>query len=428
MFHKRKGLGFNRVRYNIGGGGEIRNDSQFREQEFEFRLVPGFKPSASSEFDWSADRNQRQILLGARELGANNFEAFSNSPPAWMTNSKDFTGANEPFQENLPPQNHEAFADYLTEVVRVYKKKYGLIFNTLEPFNEPLGSDWVKGNKQEGCFFDIPSIDVIIPLVARKLREKNLTTEVVGTDSMIKDGQKMYNNLGEDSLNLMAQINVHSYERRKVLENLGLRVQMRKEMAQIGKRIKKRIVVTESGPFRYKGTEHDIALMLAKTIFLDINIMRATAWTYWQAVEGFEGRPYWGLIYAKWTYSTPLEYRLRPQYYILKHFSTWITQGSIPLQIPSPCVSGLVAFYDPLNQRTVVVISNFLLRKNLFSLEIQGFKALEGKQSLLLRYRTTKFKNYKRLRNVPVQFPFSVRLEMAPRSIMTLVFTNVSYY
>jgi hypothetical protein len=44
-------------------------------------------------WNWDADANQRWMLLAARDRGAHIFEAFSNSPPYWMTVSGRASGA-----------------------------------------------------------------------------------------------------------------------------------------------------------------------------------------------------------------------------------------------------------------------------------------------------------------------------------------------
>ena len=45
------------------------------------------------KWDWTVDANQRWVLLEARKRGACIFEAFSNSPPFWMTNTGRASGA-----------------------------------------------------------------------------------------------------------------------------------------------------------------------------------------------------------------------------------------------------------------------------------------------------------------------------------------------
>jgi hypothetical protein len=90
LFDPSKGLGLTIVRYNIGGGADLSFDTNLRP----FGDIPGFKPRGpNAAYDWSADKQQRDVLFGARDRGANVFEAFSNSPPSWMTLSGSVTGA-----------------------------------------------------------------------------------------------------------------------------------------------------------------------------------------------------------------------------------------------------------------------------------------------------------------------------------------------
>ena len=117
LFDPDKGLGLNIVRYNIGGGADLAVDSHLRDQPAAFLAVPGFRAAPTSDYDWSADMAQRAILFGAKKRGADLFEAFSNSPPPWMTYNGAVTGSNEFGIDNLKPDYYEAFADYLTEVV-----------------------------------------------------------------------------------------------------------------------------------------------------------------------------------------------------------------------------------------------------------------------------------------------------------------------
>ena len=81
IFDLVQGLGLTVVRYNIGGGeAPSKRSLHLRES------VPGFEPSPG-HWDWNADFNQRWVLFAAIQKGADKFEAFSNSPPFWMTRS-----------------------------------------------------------------------------------------------------------------------------------------------------------------------------------------------------------------------------------------------------------------------------------------------------------------------------------------------------
>ena len=76
------GLGYNIFRYNIGGG-----ENPAHEHMGQWREMPGFQDAAGT-WNWDADANQRNVLqrIVERDAGAI-LEAFSNSPPYWMTKS-----------------------------------------------------------------------------------------------------------------------------------------------------------------------------------------------------------------------------------------------------------------------------------------------------------------------------------------------------
>jgi len=87
LFDPNKGLGLTIVRYNIGGGYNPSISTQFNDptDPYRFRGMPGFKAAKDAPYNWTQDWEQRKVLLGARDRGANTFVAFSNSPPWWMT-------------------------------------------------------------------------------------------------------------------------------------------------------------------------------------------------------------------------------------------------------------------------------------------------------------------------------------------------------
>ena len=60
-------------------------------------------------WDWSQDENQRWVMLQARERGACIFEAFSNSPPFWMTYSGRGSGNRFAWLGESLSQHHHRF-------------------------------------------------------------------------------------------------------------------------------------------------------------------------------------------------------------------------------------------------------------------------------------------------------------------------------
>ena len=137
-------LGLNIARYNIGGGDDPTHASMWADAQME-----GFQTGPAAAFDWTKDAAQRRMLQEAKNWGANIFEAFSNSPPYWMTLSGSSSGAGMPHQDNLRPDMRKTFVTYLTKVVKHFRDVEGVRFESLEPFNEPDLS-WMAGGKQEG--------------------------------------------------------------------------------------------------------------------------------------------------------------------------------------------------------------------------------------------------------------------------------------
>ena len=86
IFHPDHGLGFTVARYNIGGGENPKY--HFLRQR---AAIPGYTPHPP-HFNWAADKNQRLILHECMAMGVNQVQAFSNSPPWYMTVSGSVTG------------------------------------------------------------------------------------------------------------------------------------------------------------------------------------------------------------------------------------------------------------------------------------------------------------------------------------------------
>ena len=148
-----KGLGLNMVRYNIGGAKSPADKNLRPGADVESYLLPDGKT-----YDWTKDEGQRWVLNEAKKrIAKDEFkaEAFSNSPPYFMTISNQSSG-NVDGKSNLKPEEYQNFADYLTTVVKHFNDEWGITFNTINPMNEPSTNYWKKGGNQEGCDFDSP--------------------------------------------------------------------------------------------------------------------------------------------------------------------------------------------------------------------------------------------------------------------------------
>ena len=137
-------LGFNVARYNIGGGDDPAHAHMRPDAQME-----GFQSGSGASFDWTRDAAQRRMLHEAIKRSADLFEAFSVSPPYWMTLSGCASGNKlGQHEDNLLTAMRESFVTYLATVVKHFRDVEAVRFESLEPFNEPdiaLGGGWTIG-------------------------------------------------------------------------------------------------------------------------------------------------------------------------------------------------------------------------------------------------------------------------------------------
>ena len=82
-------------------------------------------------------------------------EAFSNSPPYFMTVSGCSSGHTDSNQDNLRSDSYKAFAKYMADVIEHWESKGVIDFQSTDPMNEPYTNYWgAYSDKQEGCHFD----------------------------------------------------------------------------------------------------------------------------------------------------------------------------------------------------------------------------------------------------------------------------------
>jgi O-glycosyl hydrolase len=310
------GLGYNVFRYNIGGG-----ENPAHNHLEQYKVMPGFEASASM-WTWDADANQRAILQRIVERGTGVvLEAFSNSPPYWMTKSGCASG-NTDGSNNLKDDSYDAFADYLTEVVKHFRDAFGISFRTLDPLNEPNANWWKSNGGQEGCHFSPANQQMIIKAVGAKLAAKGLTDTTVSAsdENSIDDGYNNMRAFDATTLAAMSQMNVHSYS--------GSR---RTELRALATSKGKRLWQSESGPLNQTlANDNDAALFMAGRIITDLRDMQAEAWVDWQVGDSTRSWASFVLNDAQQTF-TPLK-----RFYMQAGFSRYIRPGATFIDINHP--------------------------------------------------------------------------------------------
>ena len=305
------GLGYTIFRYNIGGGDQPGHNHL--DKGDGGANVPGYKPTEKGDYDWTADPYQRTIALElAKRVKDPIFEAFSNSPPWWMTKSGCVSGSSDG-SDNLKSDYFDDFADYLSEVALHFKTEWGITFRTVEPFNEPSAGWWKANGGQEGCGFKNNQSQMIVEL-GKALKKKGLFPETsvsAADETNIGDALSQFNRYSAEALSYMFQVNTHSYsggDSRKALFNAAFAKD-------------KKVWQSETGPLSKNSDEH-IALWMAGVILADLRDMKANAWVDWQLGDPAENWRSFVMDHRKQTF-TP-----NARFYMHAAFSRYIRPGS----------------------------------------------------------------------------------------------------
>lgn len=379
-----KNLGLNIIRYNIGGGDDPSHHHITRTDS----AVPGYlvkKEDGTLEYDWTADHNQRNVLLRAMEACGQEVivEAFSNSPPYFMTNSGCSSGAEHAEDNNLKDDQYEAFAEYMATVMEHFKNEWGVSFQSCDPMNEPATDYWGANSwKQEGCHFDIGESQSRMLVEMDKALKRHGLKDVIlcGTDETNIDTQTYaLTQLSPAALKALKRVDVHTYQ------GAG-----REELRTLVTHLNKNLWMSEvdGGDRAGEDAGHmGAALWLGKRIIEDMNGLMPTAWITWQVIdnhiskEGMNGNKdlsemidtnherwgYWGIAVADHDNDKII---LTKKYYAFAQFSKYIRPGSTIIK--SSPVS--LAAYDSRKKQIVVVALNDKKDDQQYIIDLNTFK------------------------------------------------------
>lgn len=411
LFSLEEGMGLNVIRYNIGGGENPSHDHMRPGAEIE-----GFQPSPGV-WDWNADANQRWMLQAAKARGANKFEAFSNSPPYWMTNSQCASGSILGIQNNLQTQYFAPFGDYLAEVVKHFKDEWDIEFETVEPVNESYSPFWFAYGKQEGAHFDRSAQNAIIKDTQNGLIARGITgTTVAASDENNIDWMiDSFHSYDSTAKSYISRINTHTYN--------GSR---RVELHNVAKSNGKKLWMSEVGMGGAGGHNHHSiapALNLSNQILIDVKQMLPSAWVYWQAVEDegnmVSSNDNWGIIHADFTGGTENWY-LTKKFYAMSNYSKFIRPGYKLIAIDD---ANSLAAYDPATGTTVIVTTNGSATDQDVTFDLSKFASIAGS---VAPYRTSAAEDLARLDDISIA-GHSFTATAKANSITTLVISGTSY-
>lgn len=419
LYSPTEGLGFNIARYNIGGGDD--------PSHTHMRIggdVPGYLPTEGGSYDWSRDANQRKILNEAIERGVDIVEAFSNSPPYWMTYSGCSAGNTFPWDDNLKADYYDDFADYLTEVTKHFKEEWGITFRTLSPINEPsTGLGWKAGNNQEGCDWAKESQEKIYRELQNSLENKNLNNDIKisGNEETNLDWTLDMEDYAQDVQDAIWQINTHTYH--------GT---MRPEVKSFSRFSNKKIWMseTDSSPtLPLSGGAHDHfgehameeALWLAEKIYYDVYDIGAEAWVFWQAVEdevgALSGDHSFGLIHTPFNEDNNNFIKTK-KYYTMAQYSKFIRPG---YKIIYNGISKTLAAYSEDSEKLVLVAYNDADSNKAITYDLSRFDSLGN----VTAYRTSINEDLQPINNLAISDK-KLHVNLPSQSVMTFVI-NATY-
>ncbi len=382
LYDEEEGLGLNIARYNIGGGDD---PTHHHQREFDGRDMPGV---LDKDGNWNLENDLGQIkaLQACVKYGADILEAFSNSPPYFMTDSGCSSGNHNSGENNLPDENFDDFAEFLAEAVLRIQNEYGIEFDTLEPFNESDTNYWGYEGWQEGCHFDVDDHSKLIVLVREALNKRGLTdVGVAAADetNVWRTGENIKNVYTKEAINALSQVNTHSY-------SVGDYNHTRNAVLEA----KKPLYMTEVDGDGSVGGEASgnmgPALWFANKITEDIRGLEPNAWVMWQAAAmAYDGEHkdsgYWNICSID---QKTGEVNKPKKYYAYKQFTKFIRPGDTLVKTD---YNNVISAVNEEEGKVVFVITNADSAKKVydFNLENLGMQ-IESVQT----YETTKTRDF----------------------------------
>ena len=401
-------------------------------------------------YDWNADANQMNILKAAMEASGEDFiaEAFSNSPPYFMTYSGCSSGAVDSSKNNLRSDSYDAFAAYMADVIVHWAQEGTVNFQSATPMNEPDTAYWgANSNKQEGCHFDPGAAQSRVIVALKKELEaqakdmeagaaKTAIENIIlsGTDETdIDKAITSYNSLTAQAKETISRIDTHTYSGSK-----------RTELSKLAKSAGKNLWMSEvDGAYAAGGEnagEMKAALGLAQRIMTDLKGLRSSAWILWNAVDmnvdaenewdkddlealgwnEMKNKGYWGIAIGD---HNNKEIVLTKKYDAFGQFSRYIRPGYSLIDSDN---DNTLAAYDPKGHQAVIVAMNTSDTDQTWKFDLTKFMSMDEN---IEAYRTCTGERWEdvSMATVTPNEDNTFTANMAANSITTYVISDVTY-
>ncbi|MCF4122443.1 RICIN domain-containing protein [Antribacter sp. KLBMP9083] len=326
------GLNLNIARYNVGGGnavdvdddaymrkggavegwwqsdldGDGDTDEAVRANAEAYRAAWDADDAAS--YDLTADATQRWwVDRLVQDDQITHWEAFSNSPPWFMTENAYVTGGFNASTDQLRQDSIDDFAEYMVSVVEELEAAHGIEVDTIDPMNEPNTNYWGTSLNPDGsprcCRQEGAHMSPALQAQVIEALDARLAT--AGSDARISAPDETnpgtfvadWNGWTPAARHAVDQLNVHTY-------GTSDRVRVR----DIAKTADKPLWMSEvegdfSGVDGLDLTNIDNGLGMAGRIVDDLRELEPSAWVFWQPVEDLWNMEVtetanWGSVYV----------------------------------------------------------------------------------------------------------------------------------
>ncbi|SFR82822.1 O-Glycosyl hydrolase [Agromyces sp. CF514] len=307
------GLRLNIARYNVGGGnasdvpdylraggavpgwwnadaplvdGDGAITSTYADRD---RYLAAWTGDEASDYDFETDAAQLAWVDEIKDR-VTKWEAFSNSPPYFMTESGYVSGGFDANAEQIKPAAIGKFATYLKTVVEHVEDASGISFDTIDPLNEPNTNYWgttlggdgrPTGGRQEGAHVGPARQAEVLTALAAELAEAETTTDagISGPDET-NPGRFVtdWDGWTPEAKQAVDQLNVHTY-------GTGDRLRVRDIAKSADKPLWMSEVEGNWGGNSWNPASIENGLGIAQHITGDLRELDPSAWVLWQPVE-----------------------------------------------------------------------------------------------------------------------------------------------
>jgi len=382
-----KGAGLSAWRFNIGAGSSRQNNISMPWRKADTFLL------SNGTYDWARLPGQRWFLQAAADRGVDDFTAFVNSPPIYMTKNGMAYCDGSSGSTNLESDKADDFGVYLATILEHFSTVEEIDFDYISPLNEPQW-DWEDGN-QEGCRYSISDIAWVVEALYTELQDQGLSTEIAIPDSGTMEDVYQYEWWNHDYLwsffnaassdyvgdKVAPLITSHSYFTCWPEDDrlVGYRELLQSAVAGYPGL---KYAATEYGilipdaswvPEEHRGYGHgydlgiDPALWIARVIHHDLTIADSTSWDWWLGVSTYEYNYKDGLVYVDQN-ETDGSYSDSKMLWAMGNYSRFIRPGMKRIDItrsdgatPDDTTEGLMvsSYYNEQNSVIATVFVNW---------------------------------------------------------------------